>query len=153
VKRVVTGVNAEGRSHVISQDELPDKQRLTVWDYSPGDAVQAWISDLDATSTADWVGPKNAGGAKLVWATVLPNSEQMSARQAPGFDENGMHTTATLDFDYIVDGRLTLILDEESVEVERGDFVIVQTGSHAWRNDTDAAAVMVAFVLRPSESG
>ena len=56
-------------------------------------------------------------------------------------DEHGFHTTRTIDFDFLVDGELTLVVDEGSVPLEKGDFVIQQATRHAWRNSGDRPAV------------
>jgi quercetin dioxygenase-like cupin family protein len=70
----------------------------------------------------------------------------------PNMDERGLHTTRTIDFGHVVQGRLSLILDEETVEVHEGDFVILQAGRHAWENTTEELAILSVVLLRPPEA-
>ena len=61
-------------------------------------------------------------------------------------DDAGMHRTATLDFEYVVEGTLTLELDDgREVELHPGD-VVVQNGTrHRWRNRGDIPVKFIAF--------
>ena len=63
-------------------------------------------------------------------------------------DEAGMHRTATLDFEYIIEGTLTLELDD-GVEVELGPGdVVVQNGTrHRWSNRSDAPVKFIAITV------
>jgi hypothetical protein len=42
----------------------------------------------------------------------------------PGIDENGFHTTRTIDFDDVIDGEPIVVLDEGPVQLHKGDCVI-----------------------------
>lgn len=44
-----------------------------------------------------------------------------------------MHSTRTLDFQYVVSGEVVLILDEDEVHLEAGDSVIIPGCNHSWR--------------------
>ena len=59
-----------------------------------------------------------------------------------------MHRTATLDFEYIIEGTLTLELDD-GVEVELGPGdVVVQNGTrHRWSNRSDAPVKFIAITV------
>ena len=75
--------------------------------------------------------------------TKLPGLAEYLEPDAPG-----MHTTATIDFEYVVSGRCVLELDDGATrEVGPGD-VVVQNGTrHAWRNPFDEPCVMVVFLI------
>jgi hypothetical protein len=147
MKRVVTGVNGEGRSYIVSVDELDTSTAQKVWDYEPGH-IREWIEAIDPAMAADWVGPEVPGGTRIMFAPLPPDSE-MQYGELPGIDESGFHTTRTIDFDFLVDGELTLVVDEGSVDIETGDIVIQQATRHAWRNSTDRPAVLLAVIHRP----
>lgn len=90
-----------------------------------------------------------SGGAKWIYAVLPPASEQIENPAMEGIDEEGFHTTRTIDFDFIVDGELTLVLDEDIVELSAGDFVIQHVTRHAWRNESSASATLLAVLHKP----
>jgi hypothetical protein len=156
VKRVVTGVDDEGRSYVVSAEELPASDAVVIWRYEPAD-IARWIAGVSDEVAATTVEPP-PGGATWVAATFppgawppagadLPDLGEVGA--IPGMDENGFHTTRTIDFDYLLSGELTLLLDRESVRLQPGDVVLQQATRHAWRNDSAAPAVLLVLLHRP----
>jgi quercetin dioxygenase-like cupin family protein len=62
----------------------------------------------------------------------------------------GLHITRTIDFDYVVAGTVHCILDDETVELSAGDFIILQAARHAWRNPSCAWAVKLALLHMPT---
>jgi len=148
MKRVVTGVNEQGRSYIVSVDELDSSKPHIVWDYEPGDVLN-WIKAIDPKVAADWIGPQTSGGVRWMFAPLPPTAE-VGHQERPGIDEEGFHTTRTVDFDFIFDGELTLVLDEGRIALEKGDFVIQQATRHAWKNDSDKPALLLALIHRPN---
>jgi quercetin dioxygenase-like cupin family protein len=62
-------------------------------------------------------------------------------------DTPGMHTSDTVDFGYVLSGRIWLELDNgESRELRAGDSFIQNGTRHAWRNKSDAGCTIL-FVL------
>ena len=43
-----------------------------------------------------------------------------------------------------------MMLDTEQVALQAGDTVIQSATNHAWRNETDEPAVLLALLVRPS---
>lgn len=153
MKRYVTGVNEHGRSCVVSSEERSTADFQTLWDYEPGQAPP-WISALDPTLAADWVGPSASGGLRWLFVRLIPDAEAAKLGEHPkldGIDENGFHTTRTVDFDYVVEGEIVLHLDEERVHLTQGDCVIQQGTRHAWHNESDKVAILIAVLHRPAE--
>lgn len=126
-RRVITGVDAEGRSRVDSEQPVPAS---ATWKNGGAEGLDFWIIRELPTPltgpiepTPDWHGGNRApsGGAfgrLLTWA--------------PGF-AYPRHTTPTLDFILVLSGRLELILDTESRLLNAGDVVIQRGTAHAWR--------------------
>jgi mannose-6-phosphate isomerase-like protein (cupin superfamily) len=57
-----------------------------------------------------------------------------------------MHRTETIDYAIVLEGEITMVMDDQDVVLRAGD-VLVQCGtSHAWSNRSKAPAV-VAFVM------
>jgi naringenin degradation protein FdeH len=61
-----------------------------------------------------------------------------------------MHRTETVDYAVILEGELTLILDEEDVVLKTGDVVIQRGTSHSWANRSDKPC-RILFVLLDGE--
>lgn len=71
----------------------------------------------------------------------------------PGFaetfetDNPGMHRTPTIDYGIILEGEITLELDDgENRQVMTGDIVVQNSTRHAWRNHSDKPC-KVAFIM------
>jgi mannose-6-phosphate isomerase-like protein (cupin superfamily) len=70
----------------------------------------------------------------------------MAAHMEP--DAPGMHTTDTVDFEYVVSGRVVLELDDDvKVELGPGDTVVQSGTRHAWRNPYDEPCRMVVVLI------
>src|SRR2546430_17622512 len=57
-----------------------------------------------------------------------------------------MHRTDTVDYAVVLRGSITMLLDDEDVELSDGDVVIQNGTNHAWANRGHAPCLM-AFVL------
>jgi Cupin domain len=148
MKRVVTGVNERGRSYAVSIEELNTSSFDPVWSYEPGQ-VPEWLSAIDPQAAADWLGPQVAGGMRWMIVPFPPQSEVAEHAEYPGIDKDGYHTTRTIDFDCLLEGEVTLVLDEGRVRLEPGDCIIQQATRHAWKNEGDKSALMLALLFRP----
>ena len=152
MKRYATGVNEQGRSYVVSSEELSTSDFQTLWDYEPG-KVPEWIKAIDPGLAAEWIGPSITGGLRWLFVPLIPDAEAAKLGEHPqlqGIDENGFHTTRTVDFDYIMEGEIVMHLDEQRVELQKGDCVIQQGTRHAWHNESDKPAILVALIHRPA---
>src|SRR5690606_21856915 len=117
MKRVVTAVNEQGRSFVVSIEEMQSEQTLRVWSYEPGDIAEFVAGVPDEVAT-NWIEPP-PGGANWIYSTLPPGFPAQTAHPSrPNLDDFGWHTTRTIDFDFIVAGQLTLVLDEDSIDLE-----------------------------------
>ena len=62
-------------------------------------------------------------------------------------DAPGMHTTDTIDFEYVISGRVVLELDDGAPqELGPGDTVVQNGTRHAWRNPFSEPCRMVVFL-------
>jgi quercetin dioxygenase-like cupin family protein len=63
-------------------------------------------------------------------------------------DAPGMHTTATIDFEVVLDGEVWLELDDGvEVHLRPGDTVVQNGTRHAWRNHGDEPARLAVFIV------
>lgn len=102
--------------------------RVRVIDFAPeGDA----IPNLTAADAAAKFG--EMGGAEAV-------------RAHAGAPHPLMHRTQTLDYGIVLEGELTLVLDQGECTIRAGDIVIQRGTNHAWANRSGKNC-RVAFVL------
>jgi quercetin dioxygenase-like cupin family protein len=139
---VVTGLNAVGKSVVISDGPVP---REGTWASNDRCGSELWLLRRIPVDLKDQNDPiaghpveelPPAGGLFVRMFTWQPGA---------GFD---MHRTPTLDFVIIVSGRLELLLDTGTVQLGPGDCVVQRGTSHGWRVMGDEPCTLVGvFVL------
>lgn len=139
-RRVVTGVDAQGRSRVESDQPIsggaPSDDRPLSTDFWVARTLPAALNG-PLEPTPDWRGGNRAptGGAigrLLTWP--------------PGFSYP-RHTTPSLDFIIVMSGQLELILDTESKILNAGDVVIQRGTAHAWRVSGSEPCTFVGMML------
>lgn len=65
------------------------------------------------------------------------------------FDDPGMQTSNTTDFNVLLTGELTLELDDGAEVLPKPGDTIVQNGTrHRWRNPGTAPAVIASVIVR-----
>ncbi len=170
-KRVVTGHDQQGLAIVAGNGPTPNVFPLAA---VPGTVFyELWSSGAspapldnasDPTSKPLQLSPGPQGSVIRV-VDIPPDSvqNQVSAEEAAAvFAEIGqshagtgqansrhklMHRTETLDYGIVTEGEVWLVLDEEEVQLKRGDVVVQRGTNHAWSNRTDAMARMVFILL------
>jgi hypothetical protein len=170
VRRVVTGHDADGKA-VIASDEQVDGLRPAL---APGTEFhRLWGGDAPPSFPDDGSEPTthtyfpDVGGFRFGLFTVPPASaatgpgpSDLEAAMAefeaalPGLaghmepDAPGMHTTATIDFEVVLDGEVWLELDDGvEVHLRPGDTVVQNGTRHAWRNHGDKPARLAVFIV------
>ena len=173
VRRVVTGHDAQGRSIVVSDGMTPT---LKTHPLRPGHrSTEIWRTSatpvpLRATENdPTWPGPGPIHPAPrgtvfriAEWAPESKEIREMTPETAREIframgNENAsqhgrggrhpiMHRTETLDYAVILEGELTMILDEGEVVLKQGDVVIQRGTSHSWANRSDKPC-KILFVL------
>ncbi|MEZ5143509.1 MAG: cupin domain-containing protein [Acidimicrobiales bacterium] len=169
IRRVVTGHDTDGKA-VVASDEEVDGIRL---DLLPGyefhrlwgaDEPPSFPDDGSAPPAHDYFPP--LGGFRFGIFTVPPETTLapsdidvpaalaaleeslpgMAAHMEP--DNPGMHTTDTVDYEYIVSGEIDLELDDgATVHLRAGDTVVQNGTRHAWRNRSSEPCTMVVVLV------
>jgi mannose-6-phosphate isomerase-like protein (cupin superfamily) len=156
IRRVATGHAADGKATFASDTEvepitlsaLPGTEFYRLWG---ADQAPTFPDDGSLQLPAAYFPP--VGGFRFGLFTVAPQSaarlENLDLIAAltemeeklPGLAQHlepanpGMHTTDTVDFEYVISGEVWLELDDgREVLVRAGDTVIQNGTRHAWRN-------------------
>lgn len=132
-RRVVTGLNAEGNSCIVIDGPVPEGAPATgvVW----RNAVPADNSGGADASRPYEVEMLHDGGVSCLHVTLPPG--------IPRF----MHATDTIDYIIVLEGRVTLELENGEATMGPGDFIVDRGVVHAWRNDGPGDAVMMSIIL------
>jgi quercetin dioxygenase-like cupin family protein len=143
LRRVVTGIDAEGKSCVIIDGPCLPMKRL-------GQLVWATASHpADNSGRDDIVAPESPLALMHGGGSVF-----MVVEYSPGM-QSYWHATDTIDYIIVLEGELVLMLEGGEVKLTAGTFVVDRGVNHAWRNDGPARAVTVGITLpaRPVGQG
>lgn len=100
----------------------------------PPDSVQNPLSEAEAAAVFAEIGQAQAGTGHAQSRHKL------------------MHRTETLDYGIVTEGEVWLVLDDQEVQLNRGDVVVQRGTNHAWSNRTQVMARMV-FILLDGQFG
>ena len=168
VRRVVTGVDEQGRSVVISDSPVspltaravPGYAWHRLWSFDEPPVVP---NDGRAMHAPAHFPPPD--GVRFIVFTVPPRATAPAGSADPEAmreleekfpgraahmesDQTGLHTTATIDLIYILSGEVSLELDGgKEVQLRAGDTLVQNGVRHAWRNYSDRPCSLVACIL------
>jgi len=150
VRRVVTGHDAQGRAvvmmdglaaSVLNRPSRPDVALTNLWATvvlppPPGGTVFRIVQfdpeDPEALARAD---------GTAAFADLGAAGNVVASQRHPY-----MHRTETVDYAVVLQGSITMLLDDEDVELTVGDVIIQNGTNHAWAN-RGTAPCLIAFVL------
>jgi len=162
VRRVVTGIDADGTSRFVNDGTPPCV--LANPALSGMEVTYVWATDTkphmpnagdDETRLDQEFFPGRDGSRFLVityppgFGAGPPGSEVATEdMETPvSFDQLLMHATTTIDYGIVLQGELTLVLDSGEEVTLRPMDTVVQNGTvHGWRNSSNETAI-VAFVV------
>ena len=167
-RRVVTGLNPEGVSCIVSDGPAPrvmvmgDKFQSEVdWVWASNDTPSVPHDGSEPTSEIEPWFPEQRGN-RLILETLGPffgvedtddvdDSTSAELDDMPTFNarywQGGIHSSDTIDYAIIISGQLWMQMEDgKEVMLEQGDCV-VQTGvRHTWRN-RGSEPCRVAFII------
>jgi mannose-6-phosphate isomerase-like protein (cupin superfamily) len=156
MRRIVTGHGADGRSRVVSDEELEQ--------HSFGDSASygwpVWGREDPPTFPDDGSRPSTrgpfpgVGGCRVTVMRLLPGDTEAFDRFVAGSLSRyadpalaGMHRTSTLDFDIVLSGHMILQLDDGEVELGPGDIVVQNGTNHRWENRSNEEVTMAVVLV------
>jgi mannose-6-phosphate isomerase-like protein (cupin superfamily) len=132
VRRVESGV-VDSTSRIIDDGPVPESQFWQeLWVASPEEPLGHAPTEADATLEP------SPGAAR--WRVFLVPPDEvlrtvMADRGGGDVDDDAFfHITNTLDLIYVLDGDITLRMEEGEVLLHPGDCVVQLGTNHAWRN-------------------
>ncbi len=159
IHRVVTGHDARGKAIVSSDGPLPTVVELAaipgtvfheVWSTTATPAVID--NGADPTLGALKLPPPGLG-TRIRFVDIPPDTAEFlahgAAKMKDAFAQIGdvhastvqahsphplMHRTESVDYGIVIDGELTLVLDDSEVPLKPGSVVIQRGTNHAWAN-------------------
>lgn len=175
-QRIITGHDQAGRSTIASSGPLPSVGEFRQF---PGFAVELIWQTAPGGIPAHPVDPSQpphsvlpaAGGSCAMRVTFPPEASAMPAdfdpqaaarelcERLPGLgelfeaDAPGFHRSDTIDYGVVLEGEITLELDDGCRRLLRQGDVIVQMGTrHAWSNTGNTPARLL-FVMVGAQRG
>jgi mannose-6-phosphate isomerase-like protein (cupin superfamily) len=168
IRRIVAGNNEKGKAVILSDGPSPDVRTDPA---RPGfSSTRMWVTDRTPARTKGvketldmphaLEPPVKGSVCRIV--TFPPDSwfikdinadkvqsyfESMGSPKASTYSPKAPHPymekTKSLDFCYIMEGEITLILDTEEVHLKEGDTVIQRGSNHAWSNRSDKPCTII----------
>jgi mannose-6-phosphate isomerase-like protein (cupin superfamily) len=164
VRRVVTGHDAAGKAIVIMDGDAPNQRvrqatglvstLLWVTDETPADIA----GHADRAAREAVVGPPTNGSVLRVVdfppaGDTSGVSHEAVLREMGIHHEGGMklrhpfmHRTRSVDYAFVLEGEIDMLLDESEVHLKTGDILVQQGTYHAWVNNGQSNC-RIAFVL------
>jgi hypothetical protein len=171
IRRVVTGHDANGCAVVTSDGSLPTVVEIAaipgtvfheVW--STSESPAALDNDSDPTIRELMLSPPKQG-TRMRFVDIPTDTPEFLAHGATqmrdAFSQIGdagastvkadsphplMHRTESIDYGVVIEGEMTLILDDAEVALVPGSVVIQRGTNHAWANRSGRPCRML-FVL------
>lgn len=140
-RRVVTGLNAQGKSCVVLDGAVPR--------HGPA-ANLVWRNALPADNLG-------AADAAVPYAMAHLHDGQANfilTELPPGpSGEAFMHATDTIDYLVMISGEVVLVVETGEVTLRPGDFVVDRGVVHGWRNDGAVPAVFASVTIPANPVG
>lgn len=171
IHRVVTGHDANGKAIVASDGPLPmvveiaaipDTVFHEVWSTTGSPAP---VDNGTDPSTGPLVLPPPKHGTRIRFVDIPPDTAdylaQGASRMKEAFAQIGdqkastvkadsphplMHRTESVDYGVVIEGELTLVLEDSEVLLKSGSVVVQRGTNHAWANRSGQPCRML-FVL------
>ena len=168
MRRIITGHNQHGKS-IITLDGPPARSigedvggLFEVWNTDGSDIIST--DEIDRADEDILLSPPS-GGTKFRYFQINPLPEgvpdaMMQEIAADAFEKIGaahhrvdtkkhpaMHKTETIDYIILLQGDVTLILDEEEIDLKPFDVVVQRGTNHAWVNNGDKPALLIAILI------
>jgi mannose-6-phosphate isomerase-like protein (cupin superfamily) len=80
----------------------------------------------------EWLDKIDAEATRVAWGAI--GTHTASANRDSRAKHPFMHRTQSVDCGIVLEGEITLVLDNEEVVMREGDFLVERGTKHAWAN-------------------
>ena len=168
MRRIITGHNQDGKS-IVTLDGPPARSigedvggLFELWNTDGSDIIST--DEIDRADEDILLSPPS-GGTKFRYFQINPLPKgvpeaMMQEIAADAFEKIGaahhrvdttkhpaMHKTETIDYIILLEGDVTLILDEEEIDLKPFDVVVQRGTNHAWVNNGSEPALLIAVLI------
>ena len=168
MRRIITGHNDMGKS-IVTIDGPPARSigedvggLYELWNTDGNDVVS---TDAIDRADEDIILSPPSGGTKFRYFQINPLPEGvpddvLQEIAADAFEKVGaahhrvdtskhpaMHKTETVDYIILLKGDVTLILDDEEIDIKPFDVVVQRGTNHAWVNNGTEHALLIAVLI------
>ncbi len=168
MRRIITGHNEKGES-VVTFEGPPARSigedvggLFEIWNTDGKDVIST--DEFDRADQDIILSPPD-GGTKFRYFQINPipegvPEEILQELATDAFEKIGaghhrvdtrkhpaMHKTETIDYIILLKGDVTLILDNEEVDLKPFDVVVQRGTNHAWVNNGDETALLIAVLI------
>jgi mannose-6-phosphate isomerase-like protein (cupin superfamily) len=172
IRRIVTGHDAAGKAIVISDGLVekiysnpvrPGHRSSDIWE-TTGMPVQITASESDPVpALKTFLSPL---GIKIRISELEPEAESIrnltpekaaewyKSSGHPASSEFGkggrhplLHRTETIDYAVVLEGQMTLVMDDQEILLNTGDVVVQRGTNHAWSNRSKERVRMLYILI------
>jgi len=172
IRRVVTGHDSEGKAIVVSDGLVPrvysnpvrpGHRSSDIWE-THGMPVKVTREEPDPVAeVSSFLSPL---GVKIRISELEPEPESVRnldpARAAEWYKDSGhtssstfgkggrhplMHRTETIDYAVVLEGQMTLVMDDKEIVLNTGDVVVQRGTNHAWSNRSSKRVRMLYILI------
>ena len=133
IRRLVTGLYADGRSNVLFDDRAPEGTQI-LWQSPQVPADNAGGEDTITPFSFDIF---RSRGTTFLLAQMQPGES----------DGPYMHATDTLDYLIVIRGRVRLTVETGSVDLDPGDCIVDRGVIHGWEVLGDEPVIMATALM------
>lgn len=157
-RRVVSGINRDGRSDTVlntvksdvqTLPALPGFRWLDLWSSESCPAPYAGTADRASDAP---IFPGAEGSVFRIFE-IDPDPESQRETYRSGDTHPLMNSEATLDMIYVMAGEITVVFEDGEAHLEAGDVFIQQGTRHAWSNRSKAPCRMLAVLIGGEKAG
>lgn len=167
IRRIVTGLNAAGKSVVTFDSDATNLLDSAAW---PGSRVsELWVTeeipvdnsgDLDRGARPIRHDP-TPGGTIFRVVEIPPEASakidteaafaELGSTRVPTAEDSAkhasMHATDSIDYLVVISGEMHMIMEEGEVLLRAGDCIVQRGTKHAWSNRGDRPCIMAAILV------
>ena len=173
IRRVVTGHDEDGKAIVVSDGFATDVKTVPLWPglistnvwKTSGSPIAIHKTEADPTGGERSLQPPERGTIFRI-SIVPPETEEIrslnldeaknvfagvgnahASTRGRGGRHPLMHRTETVDYAVVLEGEITMLLDDSEVNLNAGDVVIQRGTNHAWSNRSNKPVRMLYILM------